>query len=735
MIGRVTAYISIFYAALIPAVVGVLFLISDGQPREILRIWGQSSHPAQMLIAALFLLYCSIILFSLHLRLASIASLNLIARGELRWPALITSLAPIIALAVIVATLAFETRGIEFDTWYSFEAFAFSQSEFFRYGLLFSFLLILILVAYKIINATAIAICGFSSRDINALLLIQIITIFAILAWFEISIPHLLGPINILILFVAFLGVLIYFFSLVMKRVHPSVLGLVVGIVVLSNVLESSDNHKIRQTRSPETLNRGGMNSEQIGTTVNEAFSSWLEARPDKERFDTYPVYIVAAAGGGAYAAQHSAFVLGRLQDLCPHFSQHVFAISGVSGGALGASLFAALAKDRAEPVKSPVCRGPTLVGNFTTSLADMLSVDFLSPVLARGLFADIFQRLIPFAGIEQFDRARSLEKTIEHAWRTRGGQKREPEVFGRDYLSFWRPDGIAPAVLSNVTEVGSGTRFVISPFRLSGATAVHDVADANPNLNMPLSTAVVLSARFPVLTPSGWFEIDQASEIASSGGFQDRTKIHLVDGGYYDNSGIATAMDIIHAIKPITGSNRTRHEIILLIIDSIPDPHKRVNWLTQILSPAHALLNVRAARSKEYRERVRWLLPDLDRDPDFFDFVGLGRLRTAFTFHRKESVREFWLDLNAKGDDLNIPLGWYLSERMSKYIWSEVGNPWLCNSNAAKRFVGPHVRVSKEGAKMLTPDILEWRFSLSRHSVHCRMLAILDELTPDTRD
>ena len=757
MIGQIKDYVSIFYAALIPAAMGGFLLTSDGQPRELIRIWVQSQHFEQMLTAVVLLCYCSIILFVIHLQLANTAHRNHAVHAKFKRLAIFVSLSPILVLAGVFAVLTLETRTLKSDTIYSFSALIASPREWIVYLTIIIFLLLLcmfnieLLRRFSFLDVFNIKTSKTTIRKINILLIIQWIFIFTLINLFEITLPLWLGPINLLILFIAFLSITFYFVTLLANQLGRSVLGLAIVIVLFSNALELNDNHEIRQTWRPEIQYLEGINQRRVGPTIAQAFSSWLETRPDIEKFDKYPVYIIAAAGGGAYAAQHSAFVLGRLQDLCPHFAQHVFAVSGVSGGAVGASMFAALAKDRAKPIANPICRGQPLVGGYTTGLAEMLSVDFLSPLLARGLFADIFQRLVPFVAIEYFDRARAFEKTVERAWLSRGGTKRDPKVFSQSYHSFWSSDGLAPAVLANVTEVGSGARFIISPFRLPEASGLWDVADASPHLDMPLSTAIALSARFPILNPAGWFKIDDASEIKTTGAFQNRSKVHLVDGGYYDNSGIATAMDIISAIRPKansfereskkTNSNSRRYEIILLTIDSLPDRHTRVNWLTQMLSPALTLLNVRTAKSKEYLGRANTLLPDLEREPDFVDIPGVGQVKTGFTLHRKESVREFWLNLNASSDGLKIPLGWYLSRRMSTYISAEVGKPGLCNTSSGNRFERTRIRVSRDGKKIISLRDLELIRSgtpvwdVSRQAVHCRMLSILDELTPISGD
>ena len=96
-----------------------------------------------------------------------------------------------------------------------------------------------------------------------------------------------------------------------------------------------SDNHKFRHSETA-TVKR---------PALDEAFADWIASRKDAAAYagKTYPVYIIAAQGGGIYAAYRTAKILTRLQDLCPNFAQHVFAISSVSGGSLGAGIFSAL--------------------------------------------------------------------------------------------------------------------------------------------------------------------------------------------------------------------------------------------------------------------------------------------------------------------------------------------------------------------------------------------------------
>ena len=75
---------------------------------------------------------------------------------------------------------------------------------------------------------------------------------------------------------------------------------------------------------------------------LSSVFDEWLSKR--NAGGSKYPVFIIAAEGGGIYAAAATSLFLAKLQDDFPDFVKHVFAISAVSGGAIGATIFQALA-------------------------------------------------------------------------------------------------------------------------------------------------------------------------------------------------------------------------------------------------------------------------------------------------------------------------------------------------------------------------------------------------------
>src|SRR5262249_4658032 len=125
--------------------------------------------------------------------------------------------------------------------------------------------------------------------------------------------------------------------------------------------------------------------------------TEWLKNRADLHEYETYPVFVVSAEGGGLRAAYYTALVLASIQDRCPAFAQHTFAISGVSGGSLGAAVFAALAARSAKNQAGLSCNlNLPMAGDMATKADKILRQDFLSPLLAFGLYPDLAQRFLP---------------------------------------------------------------------------------------------------------------------------------------------------------------------------------------------------------------------------------------------------------------------------------------------------------------------------------------------------
>jgi hypothetical protein len=376
----------------------------------------------------------------------------------------------------------------------------------------------------------------------------------------------------------------------------------VIGFLVVLALVFSfwNDNHIIRAA-PPQSVER---------IAVLKAFDNWYAMVENQRRGETHPLYIVAAEGGGIRAAYWTAAVLGEIQDKNPNFAAQLFAISGVSGGSLGATVFEALL---AEPN----------VASFKDAGTEILAQDFLSPTLAAMLYPDLVQRFIPWP-FACLDRGRALELGWEKAW----CDKMHNDRFARSLVDLWsaRPNRRPwmPALFLNGTSVEKGNRIITSNLYLTNFFI--DAKDAAEKLSpvgskraaagshIPLSTAAHMSARFTYVSPAGRFP--------------DGT--HIVDGGYFENSAATAAYEIATRIKAWCRSptrNIENVDVKVIMISNNPrkppidpaatpvrksDVPKRTqevtykgNFLGDVTAPIYALLNPRDARGTYAQKNI----------------------------------------------------------------------------------------------------------------------------------
>jgi len=511
-------------------------------------------------------------------------------------------------------------------------------------------------------------------RSTSAFLFLYILLAIALFAAFSLSDDLSVGakPLAILLasasLWVAFLSIL----RLIGLRLRIQTILLVFGAAILFSVLDLNDNHAIR------VVPRSASAAPTEPANFDDGFKTWLNNRTDARRWNEapYPVVLVCAEGGGIYAAYFTARVLAALEEANPNFSRHVFAISGVSGGSVGAGIFAGLIaqRDARRGLWSPLRPESTSVPE---AVRRVLNNDLLSPVLAAALYPDLVQRFIPFP-IRRFDRARALERSFESAWSTATGDSQMSD----DFFALWPnfAQGSTPGLFLNTTEVETGERIVISNLRFQRATddgllrpdlrRFKTLADVLPpeQLHISLAAAVGLSARFPLVTP--------AARLPEY--LDDKGRLHhsrrLADGGYFDNSGAATLLDILNAIAIDDKQIPDRKPFSLVIIrigtiitdedqDDVADDRTQYQWrgLGEALSPVRALMNTRGARGRASVQQLRIAVEKVKR-------AGYGA-----------NMIDFGLDTERDA----IPLGWLLSERARSRIDAQLASDPSKNHNA----------------------------------------------------
>ncbi len=358
------------------------------------------------------------------------------------------------------------------------------------------------------------------------------------------------------------------------------------------------------------------------------ALAQWQRAQqPDSQ--GEIPLIVVATAGGGIRAAYWTASVLGAMgDDPRLDFDRRLFAISGVSGGSVGAAVYRAVLADGGRSSLTDGCLG------LGACSREVLSSELLGPAVAALLYPDLAQRFLPPIGLP--GRGVALEQGWERAYRKVMGSDRLSTSLVKLATTEQRP---WPYLALNATWVGNGRRLVASNLRfdvapLSEALAVDQLARLERDL--AISTAAHNSARFPGLSPAGnWRDKD------------GRIGGRLVDGGYFENFGAETALDLLQAIMRVAADEGWRIKPLVIAISSdpgLPDRFWEVRATPvlgrghEVYSPIKALSKTREARGIESLMRLR----------------QFGEQHGGFTHLRMCGSRE--------DQALDPPLGWTLS-------------------------------------------------------------------------
>jgi predicted acylesterase/phospholipase RssA len=440
---------------------------------------------------------------------------------------------------------------------------------------------------------------------------------------------HLLGTIGVLL--AACIGVLPVLTwataSPHLPRWH--LLSALLLSAALFSVFDLNDNHALRVLPG------------QAGVSgFEDSFRAWLQHRAPVDGQREVPVIVVAAEGGGVRAAYFTAKVLAALHDRCPAFSRYLFAVSGVSGGSVGAAAFAGLLDAApAQPGVTLPCGTPQGGQAFSQRVDSMMDDDLIAPLAASLLFTDGVQRFLPWP-IPAFDRARTLEDGIERAF----GSVERSGFLQRSIYAYWSAERDVPQLWMQTTSVGTGQRVLFSPVtfddeKFAGLRTVQDLAF---HRHVSIVGAAVASARFPLVTPAVTLPTEPPRR--------------LVDGGYFENSGAATISEVLPVMRLVAAQAGIRVAPILIRIGNTPDagaasssgkaiattPYVEPLGLGELGSPVRALMNARVARG------------DLA--------VRMLRRRVAESLERGQwaELHEFQIGLS----DVAIPLGWLLSAR-----------------------------------------------------------------------
>lgn len=323
------------------------------------------------------------------------------------------------------------------------------------------------------------------------------------------------------------------------------------------------------------------------GETLPFAFGDWVEDNcllgaasssggvGGSRMMPAVPLIIVSSSGGGVRAAVWTSFVMDKAfgytdadvpcsppqlpGDPVQHPSRWVFALSGISGGGLGFVTYAA-----------QITQGPPST-SAEDRIQDHLGDDSLASTLAWMLFVESPWSLLRFEANR--DRGVILQESWERQWPSGHAGLR------RNFVDLRRRHDDVPLLILNGASAESGCRFNGSMLDGNGRDRTDAVTgcleprglEGSPEAVLPatidlvdflcvgqsisLAKATLFSARFPVISPVG--EIQQCTIPAEAQGDAGRQsdpnpETFVVDGGYLEGSGTATALSLWNALTPL---------------------------------------------------------------------------------------------------------------------------------------------------------------------------------------
>ncbi len=397
-------------------------------------------------------------------------------------------------------------------------------------------------------------------------------------------------------------------------------------IFIVAFLLGSKETHYVRTKQFDNPAQHGIYNQRQDIQTYTRNWVTDRGAAIDSAQ-GTYPVYFVLANGGASRSGYWTASVLGKLEDATANtpdpFSRHVFCLSGTSGGGVGVATFFSLLYERSK-------MSSDVNVSYLRSARLFLKKDFLTHTLAHMLGPDYFKYIFHINNDDLSDRAGALEETIEAGARTVNDTLRAPmdQPFSK-MIALRNQSYNLPVLCINTTRMQDGNPAVVTNIRLNKEIFNNreDVLDVlNDTLDMRLSTASILGARFPYISPAG--RIDQWLPERVRVKKSDSMLIHyFVDGGYFDNSGAGVVQEMMRAMliqadtsKDLVFKRRVAklHLVVLHITNSPVGvaPLVSVDPLKNDLSsPILTIMGAYDMQTTVNDKRLINFLKDIDRD------------------------------------------------------------------------------------------------------------------------
>lgn len=368
-------------------------------------------------------------------------------------------------------------------------------------------------------------------------------------------------------------------------------------------------------------------------------------------------LFLINVSGGGTRSATFTLSVLQRLDSLCGGMlMDKTFAITGASGGMLGAAYYRALASEQASGKK---------ISPTDQRYIDDISKDLLNPTLSSFVARDLAAPAQKFkAGDYYFikDRGYAFEEKLNE--NTRGLLNKQL----KDIAPMERSARI-PLMLFNSVITRDGRKMIISsqPISflmkpaydtISGEAPGPDAVDfgalfeRQDAMGLRLLTALRMNATFPYVLPNVWLPSEPV--------------IDAMDAGLRDNYGPETALRFMDVFKEWIAAN-TGGVVLLQIRDrqtgGWENPFESNN-ISELVTKPMLLLQYNWYKMQEFNQD---------------NMIGLSQQLLDVPFHKLS------FQYITRQEDAKAALNFHLTRREKKDILESLNND--INTKAATRF------------------------------------------------
>jgi hypothetical protein len=367
-----------------------------------------------------------------------------------------------------------------------------------------------------------------------------------------------------------------------------------------------------------------------------------LENWQARQREEKPPLFVICASGGGLTAALWATHVAQTIEACSDgKLLKHTALMTGASGGEIGLAY-----------LREAYLNDPDFTFNDVSRL-DRISRDLLNPVGSSLVSNDLF---LPFTKVKiggrsyRRDRAYGFEQELIQ---NLGGGMDKPLAAYRG--PEYRAD--IPLLFVTPSIVEDGRRLVISPqgvsYMTAPAAALRGDLSLRPDMvdfrrllphqspdSLRFTTALRMNATYPYVLP--------LVKLPT------RPVIRLMDAGYRDNYGIASAVRFLTVFKDWIRDNTSGVHLIQISAfrdEPVVDPDARTGVIDNLIRPVGVAGNILGVQILD-QEVLLGQLSDL-LGPEMFHLYRFNyeppagdRLQTSVSLHLTE--RERWQVLRA---------------------------------------------------------------------------------------